>query len=45
MHSPRTEKLTRHRSTQEVDDLRAQKAADDREREVKLHALKHPAFS
>ncbi|WVQ70000.1 uncharacterized protein L199_008224 [Kwoniella botswanensis] len=31
--------------TQEVDDLRAMKAADDREREVKLLALKNPAHS
>ncbi|GFZ45607.1 hypothetical protein JCM24511_03335 [Saitozyma sp. JCM 24511] len=31
--------------TQELDDLRAQKAADDREREVKLLALKNPGHS
>ncbi|WWC61085.1 uncharacterized protein I303_103663 [Kwoniella dejecticola CBS 10117] len=31
--------------TQEVDDLRAMRAADDREREVKLLALKNPAHS
>ena len=31
--------------TQELDDLRGQKAADDREREVKLLALKNPAHS
>ncbi|KAL7424036.1 hypothetical protein Q5752_001621 [Cryptotrichosporon argae] len=31
--------------TQDLDDLRAQKAADDREREVKLLALKNPAHS
>lgn len=32
-------------STQELDDMRAQKAADDREREVKLIALKNPAHA
>lgn len=31
--------------TQDLDDLRAQKAADDREREVKILALKNPAHS
>lgn len=31
--------------TQDLDDLRGQKAADDREREVKLLALKNPAHS
>ncbi|OCF30340.1 DNA binding protein Ncp1 [Kwoniella heveanensis BCC8398] len=31
--------------TQELDDLRSQKAADDRERAVKLLALKNPAHS
>ncbi|WVN85320.1 uncharacterized protein L203_100465 [Cryptococcus depauperatus CBS 7841] len=31
--------------TQDLDDLRAQKAADDREREVKILALKSPAHS
>ncbi|KAL1406904.1 hypothetical protein Q8F55_006316 [Vanrija albida] len=31
--------------TQEIDDMRAQKAADDREREVKLKALKNPAHA
>ncbi|WWD15970.1 hypothetical protein CI109_100394 [Kwoniella shandongensis] len=31
--------------TYELDDLRAQKAADDREREVKILALKNPAHS
>lgn len=30
------------RRTQDIDDLRAQKAADDREREVKLLAIKNP---
>lgn len=31
--------------TQEIDDMRAQKAADDRERQVKLIALKNPAHA
>lgn len=31
--------------TQDLDDMRAQKAADDREREVKLIALKNPAHA
>ncbi|TXT07290.1 hypothetical protein VHUM_03460 [Vanrija humicola] len=31
--------------TQEIDDMRAQKAADDRERALKLKALKNPAHS
>jgi hypothetical protein len=31
--------------TQEIDDLRAQKAADDRERRVKKQAMRNPAYA